>query len=197
MNLLIECSADSQCGGERSNPQAEARNGEPMSRNASELDSASLHYVRVTKLPEMLKSVIGGEEIFTGNRRTLRGDWRWRMEKDNSRNLRGSPTAKALWRESDDLIVAKKRLIRVERRGSTVCVSKWKDCIRLTRRSITGKEMPSRTLRRNQMRSIQESRMRENCTSGSMRGSDGKGVACNSRPSLSTLPPQQECLLLR
>jgi hypothetical protein len=40
MNLLIECAASSQCGGERSNPQAEARNGEPMSRNIGELDSA-------------------------------------------------------------------------------------------------------------------------------------------------------------
>jgi hypothetical protein len=29
--------------------------------------------------------------------------------------------------------------------------------------------------------------MRETCTSGSMRGSDGRGVACNGRPSLSTL----------
>ncbi len=29
--------------------------------------------------------------------------------------------------------------------------------------------------------------MRENCTSGSMRGSVGKGVVCNSRPPLSTL----------
>ena len=34
---------------------------------------------------------------------------------------------------------------------------------------------------------LQESRMREICTSGSMRGSDGRGVACNGRPSLSTL----------
>ena len=30
-------------GGERSNPQAEARNGERVSRNNRELDSASLH----------------------------------------------------------------------------------------------------------------------------------------------------------
>jgi len=29
--------------------------------------------------------------------------------------------------------------------------------------------------------------MRESRTSGSTRGSDGRGVACNSRPSLSTL----------
>ena len=35
---------------------------------------------------------------------------------------------------------------------------------------------------------LQESRMREICTSGSMRGSDGRGIACNGRPSLSTLP---------
>ena len=126
MNLLIECSADSQCGGERSNPQTEARNGEPMSRNESELDSASLHYVRVTMLPNWLKSVVGGEETFVCSRRTLRGDWRWRVGKDNSRNLR-SP---AVCRVADGLVVAKKRLINAERRGA--------DCMRVkNRRSAT------------------------------------------------------------
>lgn len=122
MNLLIECSADSQCGGERSNPQAEARNGEPMSRNASELDSASLLYSRVAKLPKMLKPDTDGEETFAGSRRTLRGDWRWRVGKDNSRNLRDP----AGCRESDGPIVARKRLINVERRGSTVDVQPWR-----------------------------------------------------------------------
>lgn len=117
--MLIECTASSQCGGERSNPQAEARNGEPMSRNTSELDSASLHHLRVAKLPDMPKPVIGGEETFTCSRWTLRGDWRWRVGKDNSRNLR-SP---AVCRVADGLVVAKKRLIHVERRGT--------DCVRV------------------------------------------------------------------
>ena len=118
--MLIECAASSQCGGERSNPQAEARNGEPMSRNASELDSASLHQLRVAKLPDLLKPDIDGEETFMSNRRTLRGDWRWRVGKDSSRNLR-SP---AMRRVADGLVVAKKRLINVERRGA--------DCKRAT-----------------------------------------------------------------
>ena len=39
----------------RSNPQAEALEGEDVSRNASELDSASLHKTGVARLPEMLK----------------------------------------------------------------------------------------------------------------------------------------------
>ncbi len=116
--MLIEYAACSQCGGERSNPQAEARNGEPMSRNASELDSASLHHVRVTKLPNMLKSAIGGEEIFTGNRRTLRGVWRWRVGTDMSRNLRDP----AFGGKSDGFIVAGKCLTNMERREPTVNV---------------------------------------------------------------------------
>jgi hypothetical protein len=119
MNLLIECTASSQCGGERSNPQAEARNGEPMSRNIGELDSASLRYSRVAKLPEMLKPATGGEETFVCSRRTLRGGWRWRVGKDSSRNLR-SP---AVCRVADGLVVAKKRLINVEQRGADcMCV---------------------------------------------------------------------------
>jgi len=120
MNVLIEYTTCSQCGGERSNPQVEARKGESMSHNANELDSASLHYVRVTKLPEMLKSVIGGEEIFKGNRRALRGDWRWRVGKDTSRNLRDPAGGASARRESDSFIVAKNGLTSRERRELTV-----------------------------------------------------------------------------
>jgi hypothetical protein len=116
--LLIECTASSQCGGERSNPQAEARNGEPMSRNIGELDSASLRYSRVTILPKWLKSVTSDEATFASSRWTLRGGWRWRVGKDNSRNLR-SPAG----RVADGLVVAKKRLINVEQRGA--------DCMRV------------------------------------------------------------------
>lgn len=121
--MLIECAASSQCGGERSNPQVEARNGEPMSRNSSELDSASLRYSRVAMLPDVLKPVTGGEETFACSRRALRGGWRRRVGKDSSRNLRG-PASDHACRESDGLIVAKKRLINVERRGA--------DCRRAT-----------------------------------------------------------------
>ena len=118
--MTNRCSSCSQVGGERGNPQAEARRGEPVSRNASELDSASLRYVGVTKLPEMLKSVIAGEATLESSRRTPRGGWRRRAGKEKSRNLRGPTKAEAPRRESDGLIVARKGLIRLERRGPTV-----------------------------------------------------------------------------
>ena len=110
----------SQFGGERSNPQAEARKGELVSHNASELDSASLRYVGVTKLPEMLKSETGGEEMPECSRRTPRGGWRWRARKERFRNLRGPERMETSDRESDDPIVAMKGLIGLERRGWTV-----------------------------------------------------------------------------
>jgi len=120
--MTTRCPSCSQPGSERSNPQAEARCGEPTSRNASELDSASLHTVRVTILPDMVKSGTGGEATPECSRRTLRGDWRQRVGKEKSRNLRGSSTAETPRRESDGLIVARKGLTRLERRGSTVNV---------------------------------------------------------------------------
>ena len=125
MNLLIECSTCSQCGSERSNPQAEARNGEPASCNKSELDSASLRYSGVAKLPKMLKPVASGEETFASSRWTSRGGWRWRVGKDKSRNLR-DPARDHACRESDGLIVAEKDLTRLERRGLTVNVQLWR-----------------------------------------------------------------------
>ena len=124
--MVIECTPYSQCGGERSNPQAEARKGEPMSRNASELDSASLRYLSVVKPPEKLKPAIVGEGTFESNQRTLRGGWRWHVGKDTSRNLR-DPFGQQTERESDSLIVAKKRLINAERRGLTVGVQTWRE----------------------------------------------------------------------
>ena len=101
-------------------PKAKHRKGEPVSRNASELDSASLRYEGMTKLPEMLKSAIVGEATPASNRRIPRGGWRRRAGKEKSRNLRDPLEAKAPRRESDDPIVAGKGLIRLERRGSTV-----------------------------------------------------------------------------
>ena len=106
-------------GGERSNPQAEARNSERVSRNNRELDSASLHKVGVTNLPDLVKSAIVGEEVPTCNRRTPRGDWRRRARTEMSRNLR-DPSRLTTGRESDDPIVAGKGLTRLERRGSAV-----------------------------------------------------------------------------
>ena len=93
-----------------------------MSRNASELDSASLHKEGVTMLPEQLKSVIAGEATPLSNRRTPRGDCRQRTGKEKSRNLRGPAWDELPCRESDDLIVARTGLINRERRGLTVSV---------------------------------------------------------------------------
>ncbi len=106
-------------GGERSNPQAEARNGERVSRNNRELASASLHKAGVANHPDLAKPAIVGEEVPVCNRRTPRGDWRRRARKEMPRNLRDPFRLKAE-RESDDPIVAGKGLIRLERRGSAV-----------------------------------------------------------------------------
>ena len=120
--MPTKCPACSQPGTERSNPQGEARGGELVSRNASELDSASLHdKLGMAKLPNVLKPATIGEETLIRNRWVPRGDWRWRARKEKSRNLGGPYRLVALW-ESDGLIVAKKGLIHLERRGPTVSV---------------------------------------------------------------------------
>ena len=74
----------------------------------------------MAKLPEKLKPATDDEEIFISNRRALRGDWRWRVRKDKSRNLRGSACGRNAGRESDGFIVAKKCLTSTERREPTV-----------------------------------------------------------------------------
>lgn len=115
--MIIECSSCSRSSTERSNPQSEAWKGKSASRNESELDSASLHYMEVTILPNRLKSVTVGEVTFTRSRRASRGDWRQRAEKEKSRNLRG-PFFNV--RESDTFIVAEKGVMNLERREVTV-----------------------------------------------------------------------------
>jgi len=120
--MVNRCATCSQAGGERSNPQAEARCGEPASRNASELDSASLRYTGVANLPERVKPAIDDEATPACNRRAPRGDWRQRVGKEKSRNLRGPSAATTPRRESDDPIVVQKGLTGLERRGSTVSV---------------------------------------------------------------------------
>jgi hypothetical protein len=118
--MTNKCPTCSQTGVERSNPQGEARSGEPASRNASELDSASLRYKGAANLPEMVKPANIGEETFESNRCALRGGWRQRVGKEKSRNLRDPASATACRRESDGLIVARKGLTSLERRGPTV-----------------------------------------------------------------------------
>ena len=115
----------SKASSERSNPQAEASPREPVSRNASELDSASLRLLGVTNLPDMPKSATDEEAIPVSIRQAPRGDWRQRTGKEKSRNLRGPRSAKTLW-ESDAFIVVGKGLIRLERREATVRVQPLK-----------------------------------------------------------------------
>jgi len=118
--MLTEYPTCSRIGTERSNPQSEARLDEPVSRNACELDSASLRKVGVAMPPITLKPVIIGEEIFECNRWAPRGDWRWRMGKEKSRNLRDPDTSYFGIRKSDVLIVVKKQ-------GNS-CGAKGDDC---------------------------------------------------------------------
>ncbi len=176
--MTNRCPSCSQPGGERSNPQAEARRGEPASRNASELDSASLHYVGATILPEVVKSATGDEATPECNRRAPRGVWRQRVGKEKSRNLRGPSSVATPRRESDDPIVAGKGLTRLERRGSAVNVQRF---------GLNASAWPLAPLRKlyasagmdaeqaTAWECSQESRMREIRTSGSKRGSSGFG----------------------
>src|SRR5438094_10416339 len=64
--------------------------GEPVSRSASEPDSASLAKLRAAKLPYVMKPATGGEAMGARNRRALRGSWGRRAGTDQSRNL-GAP----------------------------------------------------------------------------------------------------------
>ena len=108
--MLIECPTCSQTGAERSNPQGEVLRGEPTSRNAIELDSASLHYkTGVANLSEMPKPATVGEVTFTCNQLAPRGDWRQRVGTERLRNLGDPKCCFTALRESDGLIVVKKR----------------------------------------------------------------------------------------
>ena len=128
-----KCPTCSQSGVERSNPQGEARCGEPASRNAIELDSASLHKVGVANLPDWTKPATIGEATLVRSRWAPRGDWRQRVGKEKSSNL-GDPAAggkvgvdhRACRRESDGPIVAGKGLISPEPRGPTVSAQQSK-----------------------------------------------------------------------
>ena len=118
--MLTECPTCSRVGTERSNPQGEARLDELASRNASELDSASLRNVGVAMLPDWLKPAAIGQETFVCSRWAPRGDWRWRVRKEKSRNLRDPNTKDDSVRESDVLIVVKKQ--------GNACRAKGDDC---------------------------------------------------------------------
>ena len=114
-----KCPTCSQTGVERSNPQDEARCGEPASRNAIELDSASLHKVGAANLPDWTKPAIIGEAALECSRWAPRGDWSQRVGKEKSSKLGDPARAATLRRKSDGLIVAGKGLISPEPRGPT------------------------------------------------------------------------------
>jgi hypothetical protein len=117
--LSTVCTTSSCVGTERSNPQGEARQDEPASRNVTELDSASLRYLGMAKLPEMPKPATIGQETFTSSQWVPRGGWRQRVGKEKSRNLR-DPVTSGCSRESDTLIVARKQ--------GNACGAKGGDC---------------------------------------------------------------------
>jgi len=118
--VLTECPTCSRIGTERSNPQGEARLDELASRNASELDSASLRNVGVAMLPEVLKPAAIGEATFVCNRWAPRGDWRQRVRTEKSRNLRDPNGLHDRVRESDVPIVVQKQ--------GNACGAKGDDC---------------------------------------------------------------------
>lgn len=71
-------------------------------------------------LPELLKPDAIGQETFVCSRWAPRGDWRWRVRKEKSRNLRDPNTKDDSVRESDVLIVVKKQ--------GNACRAKGDDC---------------------------------------------------------------------
>ena len=71
-------------------------------------------------LPDMLKPAAIGEETFVCSRWAPRGDWRWRVRKEKSRNLRDPNRLHDRVWESDVPIVAKKQ--------GNACGAKGDDC---------------------------------------------------------------------
>ena len=188
-----KCPTCSQSGTERSNPQGEARCGEPASRNAIELDSASLHKVGAANLPDWTKPAIVGEAALVCSRRAPRGDWRQRVGKEKSSNL-GDPAAgdkvgvvhRRRRRESEGIVVAGKQGNACGAKGS-YCKRETIDppCFRLPNGDYGKMTGWVDGIGIGNEECLQESRMREIRTSGLTRGSNGTGA---SRPLLSTLP---------
>ena len=72
-------------------------------------------------LPEVLKPVAVGQATFVCSRWAPRGDWRWRVRKEKSKNLRDpNGLHDRRVRESDVLIVVKKQ--------GNACGAKGDDC---------------------------------------------------------------------
>ena len=118
--MLIECSACSQLGTERSNPQGEAREGESVSCNASELASASLNYSGSGQPFRIGETCHCRKANIRRARQAPRGDWRQHAETDGLRNLgdpqglRMSVSGKrgSLWESEESIIVQKRSNVR-------------------------------------------------------------------------------------
>lgn len=118
--MLIECSTCSRLGTERSNPQGEAREGESVSRNVSELASASLYYPGVGQPLRIGETCYCRKANIRKARQTPRGDWRQRAETDWLRNL-GDPSGLGMpvlfqagrrWESEESIVVQKRSNVR-------------------------------------------------------------------------------------
>ena len=76
----------------------------------------------VAILSDRVKPATDDEATPVCNHWAPRGDWRQRVGKEKSRNLRGPRWVATPVLESDDPIVARKGLLSLERRGSAVSV---------------------------------------------------------------------------
>ena len=117
----------------------------------------------VAILSDRVKPATDDEATPVCNHWAPRGDWRQRVGKEKSRNLRGPRWVATPVRESDDPIVARKGLTSLERRGSAVSVQASKPSLPPGLVPITEtKKGNGGNVRRTClcMGSLQESRMR-------------------------------------
>ena len=151
------------------------------------LGTASFHYMGVAILSDRVKPATDDEATPVCNHWAPRGDWRQRVGKEKSRNLRGPRWVATPVRESDDSIVARKGLTSLERRGSTVSVQASKPSlppglvpITETKRAMVAMCAEHAYAWEAYRRAGCGYRVKRHLpirTSGSTRGSDGKGIA--------------------
>ena len=151
------------------------------------LGTASLRYMGVAILSDWVKPATDNEATPASNCRAPRGGWRQRVGKEKSRNLRGPRWVATPERESDDPIVARKGLTSPERRGSAASVQASKPSLPPGLVPITETKTAMVAMCAEHAYAWEAYR-RAGCgyrvkrhlpirTSGSTRGSDGKGIA--------------------
>ena len=144
----------------------------------------------VAILSDRVKPATDDEATPVCNHWAPRGDWRQRVGKEKSRNLRGPRWVATPVRESDDPIVARKGLTSLERRGSTVSVQ-------ASTPSLPPGLVPITETKRAMVAMCAEhayaweAYRRAGCGKSARPvrrgGVTGKASLCDSRPSLSTL----------